>query len=397
MSSSPSLKCLWGDLLQGYIVGLDKAIDELNTHNVESTAQAIQLLLDRLEVIRGLFPINNGRLFLQTIDNVIQETFFPDTRDFAIAFEKILNSRTHDQDFIINELLNGFVVSKTKSMATDSEIPLIDRMVEAFSKRYDFHIVDHQFYAMFGDPNNPRAYVMNYLDELSRMFGLVTTEKVVEKDVRRSERKVYKFYTFPDAILDILKVKYLKTNPISGNYYVSEDFDRNVFICLYLANITINRNKLELIGGRYTVNGISAIIALILIVSFMPSVPAPPHILNHPSYSDRMRMIPKSWLMKDVLEPLFEPLIKITAYRIGGELWCNVIIDTEINEKIHTQLRFLLKDVNKWILGELVRVEIPVFADVLNIIQINLEAAQTLQGRKTTSDNNLNDNKDTDI
>ena len=118
MSSNPSLKCLWGDLLQGYIVGLDKAIEELNTHNVESTAQAIQLLLDRLKVIRGLFPINNGRLFLQTIDNVIQETFFPDTRDFAIAFEKILNSRTHDQDFIINELLNGFVVSKTKSMAT---------------------------------------------------------------------------------------------------------------------------------------------------------------------------------------------------------------------------------------------------------------------------------------
>ncbi|MHA1525892.1 MAG: hypothetical protein ACTSQD_02570 [Promethearchaeota archaeon] len=80
-----------------------------------------------------------------------------------------------------------------------------------------------------------------------------------------------------------------------------------------------------------------------------------------------MSIIPKSWMMKQVLEPLFAPLIKIVGYRLGGGLWFSKIIDSEINKKIHSQIRFLLKDVNKWILGNLCRVEIPIFIEIANI------------------------------
>ena len=80
-----------------------------------------------------------------------------------------------------------------------------------------------------------------------------------------------------------------------------------------------------------------------------------------------MSVIPKSWMMNQVLESLFEPLIKIVAYRLGGGLWLSKIIDSEVNRKIMTQIRFLLKDVNKWILGNLCRVEIPIFVEIANI------------------------------
>ena len=243
-------------------------------------------------------------------------------------------------------------------------------MVEAFSKRNDFHIVDHQFFAMFGDPNKPRHYLKKQLEELVNLFGLISKELVVEKDKRRSERKVYTFYTFPNDILKILEEKYLIIDEDVGYTYVSEAFDRNIFICMFLANVAINRDDFEKIGGSFSINGISAIFALILLLSFMPklSIDETNPILRDPAFDNQnMSVIPKSWMMKQVLEPLFGPLIKIIAYRLGGGLWLSRVIDSEINKKIHTQIRFLLKDVNKWILGNLCRVEIPIFVEIANI------------------------------
>ena len=139
---------------------------------------------------------------------------------------------------------------------------------------------------------------------------------------------------------------------------------------MFLANLAINRDDIEKIGGNYTINGISAIFALILLLSFMPklSVEDTNPILRDPSFKeDNMSVIPKSWMMKQVLDPLFEPLIQIMAYRLGGGLWLSKVITSEINKKIHEQIRFLLKDVNKWILGNLCRVEIPIFVEIANI------------------------------
>ena len=109
---------------------------------------------------------------------------------------------------------------------------------------------------------------------------------------------------------------------------------------------------------------------MILLLSFLPklSVDETSPILNDPNYNaETMSVIPKSWMMRQILEPLFEPLIKIIAYRLGGGLWLSKIIDSEINKKIHNQIRFLIKDVNKWVLGQLVRVEIPIFVEISNI------------------------------
>jgi hypothetical protein len=362
----------WNKLLQEFIRGLDHSIQYLEERDVERIPGAREALIRRLENMRTHFPKNDGEIFIKAINDKIQNAFFPNTKNFAEAFEKILKSRTHEQDFIINELINGFVSSKAKSIASNSQVPIIDRMVEAFSTRNDFHIVDHQFYAMFGDPNKPRKYVRKKLEELVSLFGLVSKELVVEKDKRRSERKVYTFYTFPDEILAILEEKYIIIDEELGYAYVSEEFDRNVFICMFLANIAVNRDNLEEIGGEYTVNGISAIFALILLLSFMPkiSVDEDNPILRDPSFNEsNMSVIPKSWMMKQVLDKLFEPLIKIIAYRLGGGLWLSNIIDSEINKKIHNQIRFLLKDVNRWILGELVRVEVPIFVEISNIFQ----------------------------
>ena len=360
----------WKELLQQFKKGLEKAIDELEKRDAENIPGAKEALVQRLNNMKLHFPKNNGDIFVKSINDKIQNSFFPNTKNFSEAFDKILKSRTHEQDFIINELLNGFVTSKAKAIASGTQGPIINRMVEAFSKRNDFHIIDHQFYAMFGDPNKPRHYIKNQLEELVKMFGLVSKELVVKKDVRKSEEKVYTFYTFPDDIIEILEEKYLIINEELGYAYVSDAFDRNVFICMFLANVSINRDDIEKIGGSYTINGISAIFALILLLSFMPklSVDETNPILNDPNFdADNMSVIPKSWMMRQVLEPLFEPLIKIIAYRLGGGLWLTKIIDSEINKKIINQIRFLLKDVNKWILGELVRVEIPIFVEIANI------------------------------
>lgn len=360
----------WNRLLNEFQGGLDNAIEELQKRDVENIPGAKEALIQRLDNMKLHFPKNNGEILLKSINDKIQNAFFPNSKSFPEAFEKILKSRTHEQDFIINELLNGFVTSKAKAIASGTQGPIIDRMVEAFSKRNDFHIVDHQFFSMFGDPNKPRHYVKKQLEELAKLFGLISKELVIEKDVRRSEEKIYSFYTFQDEIIKILEEKYLVVDDELGYTYVSKQFDRNVFICMFLANIAINRDNIEKIGGSYTINGISVIFALVLLLSFMPklSVDETSPILNDPNFDEKnMSIIPKSWMMKQVLEPLFEPLIKIVAYRIGGGLWLSKIINSEINKKIHSQLRFLLKDVNKWILGNLCRVEIPIFIEISNI------------------------------
>ena len=360
----------WHELLQDFEKGLENAIDELEKRDVENIPGAKEALKQRLQNMRLHFTKNNGEIFLKSIDDKIQNAFFPNTKDFSEAFQKIIKSRTHEQDFIINELLNGFVTSKAKAVATGTQGPVIDRMVEAFSKRNDFHIVDYQFYAMFGDPNKPRHYIKSQLEELVKLFGLVSKELIIEKDVRKSEEKIFTFYTFPEKIIKILEEKYLILDEKLGYTYVSEAFDRNVFICMFLANVAINRDDLDKIGGSYTLNGISAIFALILLLSFLPklSIDETNPLLNDPNYdADTMSVIPKSWMMRQVLEPLFEPLIKIIAYRLGGGLWLSKIIASDINKKIHNQIRFLIKDVNKWVLGQLVRVEIPIFVEISNI------------------------------
>ena len=116
----------WGGLLQDFQEGLEKAIEQIKDRDVDNIPGAKEALLQRLENMKLHFPRNDGDIFLKAINDKIQNNFFPNTRNFAEAFGKILKSRTHEQDFIINELLNGFVTSKTKAIASGSQGPVID-------------------------------------------------------------------------------------------------------------------------------------------------------------------------------------------------------------------------------------------------------------------------------
>lgn len=524
------IKDLWSELLGNFIKGIENSIELLEKKDVENIPGAIKALLDRLNNMKTVFSHNNGEFFIKTIDERIQKAFFPNSKDFTEAFNLILKSRTHEQDFIINELLNGFITSKARMFAGGTQGTIIDKLVEAFKNSGDFHIVDHQFYAMFGNPTKPRKFVREGLQQLVYLFGLISKQVIIEKDIRRHEKKIYNFYTFPEDYIKVLKDKYLfiddsvksinsqdiidnaislaynnnhqkfdpihifisliendvgiiraifekldvninqlseelkrdlKKLPIYTNLdensmepslyseilihsaweeadklkdefpssehllialainrektkirdvkledyqlayltqklerygankdriirslmnirgkriTVTEEFDSNIFICMFLANLAINRDDLEKIGGVFTVNGISAILALILFLGTMPklTIGRSNPILDNKSFnSDNMSVIPKSWMIKQVLEYLFEPLIKIVAYRLGGGLWLSKIKKSKINKKIHNQIRFLLKDVNKWVLGNLCRVEIPIFVEISNIF-VNL-------------------------
>jgi len=359
----------WEELLNDFNRGIGNVIEKLQEHNIETIPGAIEALLNRLKNFQNFFTQNDGELFVITIEDKIQNSFFPNTPNFTEAFEKILNSRTHEQDFIINELLNGFVASKSKAIASGTDIPIIDRLVEAFSKRNDFKIVDHQFYAMFGDPNKPRSYVKKNLEKIVDLFGLEAREKELE-DVRTGKKKKYTFYSFPEGVIEILNEKYLIQVEELDYTYISEDFDRNIFICMFLANISINRGNLDKLGGSLTINGISNIFALILLLSIMPKVNVEdnnPILRNTDFNHENMNIIPKSWMNKNILKDLILPITKIVAYRLGGGLWASHIKMGEKESDIALQAMFLLKDVNKWILGNMVRVQIPIFVEIANI------------------------------
>lgn len=360
----------WEKLLTEFSKNVDKSIKKLEERDIDNIPGAKQALIERLKVMRDYFPQNNGDLFIKSINDKIQNDFFPKTKDLAEAFERIIKSRSHDQDFIINELINGFISSRSKTIALNVQGTVIDRLVEAFSKGPDFQIVDHQFYAMFSDPNKARKYVKESLQDLVDLFGLEAKELIVEKDKRKSERKVYTFYTFPEKILEILEGEYVYTDEVLGEKMVSEKFDKTVFISLFLANISVHRDDLKKIGGVYIINGICSIFSLILLISFMPKVEVDETnpVLRNPTYNpETMSVIPKSWMMKEVLLDLMEPLINIVAYRLGGGEWLKSVETSEVKKKIHNQIRFLIKDVNKWILGELVRIDVPILITIGNI------------------------------
>ena len=109
---------LWNGLLKAFQEGLEKAIEELQKRDIENIPGAKEALIQRLNNMKLHFPKNNGDILIRSINDKIQNSFFPNTKDFATAFEKILKSRTHEQDFIINELLNGFVSSKAKASSS---------------------------------------------------------------------------------------------------------------------------------------------------------------------------------------------------------------------------------------------------------------------------------------
>ena len=242
---------------------------------------------------------------------------------------------------------------------------LLIKWLKAFKTARNFRITDQKFYAMFGNPDKPRKSVSEELEKIADFVGLVKEQFTIEHDIRKSAEKIISVYTFPPEILSLLEGTYILTTD-KGETIVNEDFDKNVFICTFLAHYAINRESLD----SYKINGICAVFALILILSFMPKVQLAEDnpILRDPSYDpEMMSVIPKSWMMKEVMVNLLPAMIEAVAYRLGASAWYDKIEKSDAQKRLHLQTRFLLKDVNRWILGNICRVEVPIFVEISNI------------------------------
>ncbi len=356
---------VWNEILENFQNGLTASIEKLNERDVENIPGAKDRLVSKFTQIRDYLPRNNGELIISMINDSIQTRLFPNTDDHIAAFNQILQARTLEQDTIISELIDGFISSQGKTLFGGTDRRMIDNLVEAFKKRRDFKIVDHQFYAMFGDPNKPRKYIMERLGKIAEFLGLQHETLHVEQDIRDGKPKDYKFYSFPDEITSMLEGKYLQILE-NGEKVITDEFDKMVFISYFLATQSVKRKTLD----KYAINGICAIFALILLLSFMPKLEVDEtNPINRDSHFNpkSMSIIPKSWLTKNILSDLMTPLVQIIAYRVGGINWLDKIILTEKNINVHLQAQFLLKDVNKWVLGNMCRVEIPIFVEISNI------------------------------
>ena len=359
---------IWPKLLADFSSHINKAIALLRERDVDEIPGAKEELIARFTNILNYFPKNDGILFRKIIYDSIEKSFFPRTNDIALAFNQILNARTPEQDYIIQEALNGFIASETNLIASNKEGTLIDRLVELFRKSSNFSIIEHQFYNMFGNPNKPRKFLKEGFEKLINILGLEKEKLIIEKDKRTSQQREIIFYRFPVDILAVLNDRFVKVNPESGEIIVLPQFDKMIFISLFLANLAVNRVKLS----KYMINGICNIFALLIILSFMPSLKIDPSnpIFKQKNFDPaRMSIIPKSWLMKNVLMEIFPTLVAIVAYLEGGRQWYEKIELSEARIKIHKQAIFLLKDINKWVLGNLCRVEIPIFVEISNIFQ----------------------------
>lgn len=360
---------LWMELVENFKLGLEKALEMIKQRDVETIPGARDQLIRRFEELIRYLPRNSGELLIKAIDDSIQKAFFPRTDNLSEAFSKILHTLQEDFDnsYIINELINGFIASKTKSFGSFQEGSIIERLIEAYKKSKKFRISDYSFYAMFGDPENPRKYIQEGLKKIAEFLGLIEIEQEYARDLAKSEKKVVKFYTFPDEILALLEGEYLVTTE-KGEVMISEDFDKNVFTAMFLARYAIDRTKL----GDYQINGICNIFALILILSFMPKVKLSENnpILRDESFdSAKMSVIPKTWMRKDILLELMQPTIEIVAFRLGATKWYEKIEKSDAKKRLHLQSNMLIRDVNRWVLGNLCRVEIPIFVEISNIFQ----------------------------
>ncbi len=373
---------VWPNLLADFTLHVNKAITLIRERDVDEIPGAKEELIARLTNILNYFPKNEGVLLKKIVSDSIEKSFFPRTDDIAQAFNQILNARTPDQDYIIQEALNGFIASETNLIASSKEGTLIDRLVELFRKSSNFSIIEHQFYNMFGNPNKPRKFLKEGFEKLITIFGLEKDTLIIEKDKRTSQQREIIFYRFPVEILAILNGRFVEVNPDSGEIVVLPQFDKMVFISLFLANLAANRIKLS----KYMVNGVCNIFALIIILSFMPPLKLDPSnpIFKQGNFDPaRMSVIPKSWLMKNVLIEIFPTLVAIVAYLHGGKQWYGKIELTEARIKIHKQTIFLLKDINKWVLGNLCRVEIPIFVEIANIFQTIAVGLESNTEKKT--------------
>ena len=122
---------LWSELIEKFGNSIKKSLEVIKERDIENIPGAKEQLIRRFEELNRYLPRNNGEILIKSIDESISNAFFPQTNKLDVAFEKILKTleQQHENAFIINELINGFVASQSKSFGSFKEGPIIDRII----------------------------------------------------------------------------------------------------------------------------------------------------------------------------------------------------------------------------------------------------------------------------
>ena len=83
---------LWDELTENVKTAMEKSLETLKTRDVENIPGAKEQLIRRFEQLIRFLPQEHGQILIRSIDDSISNSFFPHTRDLAVAFQKILES-----------------------------------------------------------------------------------------------------------------------------------------------------------------------------------------------------------------------------------------------------------------------------------------------------------------
>lgn len=347
--------------------GMDAAIKRIEERDTtEKVPGAKEIIIARMEKMKEFFMKDDGKFLLNLIHEKIEMAIFPVKQTLGETFEIILNSRVmHEQDFLIQELVNGFISSKEDSIGEFKNAKVLDRVIKLFSESKNLTITSMDISELFHKSyHTTNIYVNKEFDKIANYIGL-ESRTVEIMDNFTGDPMIISIYSFSDEIIQVLEAnQYIYKQ--HGKYRAGPTFGKIVFMSLILAKISMDRMNLK----QYQIIGICAILALILFISLLPTLKVD-NLKEKEKLNldpELMDVIPHSWIRDDCIQELFPPLIKIIAFQIGGYNWL-AETNTDLLKKLALQIQFLIQDINRWHYGYLVRVKIPIIVEISNIFQ----------------------------
>ncbi len=356
-----------GNIIKEIEKGIDAAISRIkDRESTEKVPGAKELIIARMEKIKEFFMKDDGSFLLKLIQEKIEAAIFPRKQTLGETFEVILTSRTiHEQDFLIQELVNGYIASKEDSIGEFKNARVMDRIIKLFVESKNLRITSLDVSELFHkNYHTSDKYVNKEFQKIAKFIGLTESTAEIIDNYTGNPIEI-SIYSFPDEIIEIL-FSHGYVYKEHGKYRASKSFGKIVFLSLVLAKISMDRLNLK----QYQIIGICAILALILFIALLPTlkidnVKEKEKLDINPELMD---IIPHSWIREDCIKALFPPLIKMIAFQIGGFNWL-ADTNTDLLTRLALQTQFLIQDINRWHYGYLVRVKIPIIVEISNIFQ----------------------------
>jgi hypothetical protein len=194
------------------------------------------------------------------------------------------------------------------------------------------------------------------------------------QSIRTGRVKQITLFTFPEKILLSLADKGILIRTSNGTFDVfnEEKFNEDLFNSIILAHLTTNKELLTI----YQKAGIIANFAILFLLATLPNVVK--QIENSGDLmakletkgfdSSYMQILPKSWMMEEIVEIYRDPLMKVIAFYLGGNSWVRIFDDIHLPKRIHQQLLTRLPLINSWKLGQKIRVMVPILINVDRIL-----------------------------